>query len=228
MKQKIVSIICGVIVCLMIFYSYINNEDPKVNAGSPGEIEEVEEKEDEEVVGETEQVLKYVEVKGAVNNPGVYTFSDETRVFEIFEKAGGLAEGANVEYINQTRIVEDQMLIYVMTNNQISELIEQKEIEKREASEIVVATPKTTVIGGDECKLNNEPNNSSNNSNAKVSINNATVAQLQTLSGIGEAKANEIIKYRNEHGGFSSLEELLNVNGIGEATFNSIKDYISL
>ncbi len=66
------------------------------------------------------------------------------------------------------------------------------------------------------------------NWNAKVSINRAGKEQLMTLAGIGESKAEAIIAYRESHGGFQSLEELMHVDGIKEGTYEKIKDLISL
>lgn len=62
----------------------------------------------------------------------------------------------------------------------------------------------------------------------KININTATSEQLQTLSGIGEARAVAIIEYRNTYGAFSSIEDIINVNGIGEKTYEKIKDYITV
>ena len=65
-------------------------------------------------------------------------------------------------------------------------------------------------------------------SNEKVSINSATIASLDTLPGIGSVIANRIVSYRNSHGPFTTLEDLKNVNGIGDALFEQIKDLICL
>ena len=64
--------------------------------------------------------------------------------------------------------------------------------------------------------------------NGKVNLNTADAAALQTLSGIGESKAQAILAYREEHGGFSSIEELMDVPGIKENTFIKIKDKIAV
>ncbi len=61
-----------------------------------------------------------------------------------------------------------------------------------------------------------------------ININTASVRRLQKLHGIGETKAQAIIDYREEHGDFTSVEELMNVKGIGEAVFAGIKDYITI
>lgn len=63
---------------------------------------------------------------------------------------------------------------------------------------------------------------------AKVNLNTADITQLCTLSGIGEARARDIIAYRTEHGAFSSIEEIMNVSGIKEATFHRIMDDVTV
>ena len=80
-------------------------------------------------------------------------------------------------------------------------------------------------LSNDACLSNNQTNEINS---SKISINNATVEELTSLSGIGESKARSIIEYRNEHGLFSSIEEILNVSGIGEALFEKIKDNITI
>jgi competence protein ComEA len=70
--------------------------------------------------------------------------------------------------------------------------------------------------------------NGETNSDAKVNINEADQAQLETLNGIGPAKAQKIIKYREESGGFQAIEEIMNVSGIGEKTFEGLKDQIDI
>ena len=71
-------------------------------------------------------------------------------------------------------------------------------------------------------------NNQNNYISGKININTATAEQLTELNGIGEVKANAIIEYRNNFGNFISLEEIMNVKGIGEKTFEKIKDYITI
>lgn len=62
----------------------------------------------------------------------------------------------------------------------------------------------------------------------KIDLNTATAEQLLSLPGIGEKKADAIIQYRNEHGRFSSTEQLLDVNGIGDATYEKLKDLVTV
>lgn len=214
MNKKIISIGVALVICAMVAFSFFTKEKTTVIADSKQEVVEEEVK--------VENI--FVEIKGAVNAPGVYNLKSDKRIFDAIELAGGLREDANINYINQTRILSDEMLIVVMTNVEIEQAIKNKELLERAESEVAVATSQPEVIGYDDCYTAG----STSNSSGLISINNASKEELMSLSGIGESKANDIISYRNSNGGFKSIEELREVNGIGEATFNKIKDSITL
>ncbi len=216
--KKYISIAISILIFIMVGASFIGKNET-VAAGSSS----VEVKEEIEVVEEEKTI--FIEIKGAVKVPGVYEVESDKRVFDIIELAGGLLEDANIDYLNQTRILEDQMLIVIMTNVQIQEAIEAKELSAREASETSIAEPQIDVVGYDDCYNGGSTQSASS---SLISLNNASKEELMNLSGIGEARATDIITYRNQNGGFKSIEELMEVNGIGEATFNKIRDYITL
>lgn len=137
----------------------------------------------------------FVDVCGAVKNPGVYSMSPDSRVFQAVEAAGGFLPEAAANMINQALPLSDGQQIYVPTTEE-----------------------------AEETKLN--PTAEANEDSGKVNLNTADSEILQTLTGIGAAKAQAILAYREEHGGFSSVEELMNVPGIKESTFSNIKDKI--
>ena len=168
----------------------------------------------------------FVDVKGAVNTPGVYEIEEGKRIIDAINSAGGLASNANTINLNLSKKVEDEMYIIVYTKNEIYNY--KKENTKGEVK-----------CASNECicpDINNDACISKSNVTAeqderiegKISINTATKEELMTLSGIGEAKANAIIEYRNQNGLFKQLEDIKNVSGIGDAAFNKIKDNITL
>jgi len=187
-----------------------------------------------------------VDVKGYVEKEGVYEIDSNSRVIDAINKAGGLKKGANTEYINLSKKLTDEMIIIIYSNDDVSKFKEEeKEIiyieykcecpdnlndscitEKDTVNTNGVEEDKTEVEQKEENK-NNENSNETKNDNL-ISINSATKEELMTLTGIGESKAESIIKYREENDGFKNLEEIKNVSGIGESAYSKIKDYIKL
>lgn len=157
----------------------------------------------------------YIDVKGAVKDPGVYLVSDGERVIDAIEKAGGLKKNANTSNINLAQKLKSEMVIVVYTNNEI----------KNNSPKLACNTKcNCEVIEINNC-IENESN--SNNSNL-VNINTADISELMTLSGIGESKAKSIVTYREENGLFESVEDIKNVSGIGDALYENIKDMITV
>ncbi|MGN7399720.1 helix-hairpin-helix domain-containing protein [Cytobacillus praedii] len=148
-----------------------------------------------------EEGVVIVDVKGAVNKPGVYEAEAEDRVIDVVNKAGGLKESADETKINFAIRVEDEMVIYVP---EIGEEVGQ-ELESG-----------TTAMGGADQK------------DGKVNINTAEEAELQTLTGIGPAKAAAIIDYREKNGPFQAIEDLKLISGIGEKSFEKLKEQIKV
>lgn len=128
----------------------------------------------------------------------MYTFAEESRVYELIEAAGGLLPEAYDLGINQAKRLEDGEKIYVYTKEEI----------ENGAGTTDMQNPRGQTDDG------------------KVNINTASVEELMTLSGIGETRAKDIIAYRNAHGSFSLPEDLKNVSGIGDSTYNKIADAI--
>lgn len=168
----------------------------------------------------TEESTINIEIKGFVNKPGVYQINDELTVNEAIELAGGLAKDANTSQINLSKKVYDEMVIIIPSNKEIEELTKGTIIKYVE-NECVC--PK---LINDSCITLN-PDDDIIIESKKISLNNATKEELMTLSGIGEAKALAIIEYRKTNR-FKSLEEIMNIKGIGKSIYEKIKDNISL
>lgn len=147
-----------------------------------------------------EKVKIIVHVTGEVVNKGVFKVDEGSRVIDAIEVAGGATTEADLSKINLAYLLEDGMKIYVPS------------INDEEETEFV-----TSSSGVSE---NNEKDV------LKVNINTATSEELQRLPGVGESIANRILTYRKENGKFSAIEDLKNVSGIGDAKFNNISQYI--
>ena len=147
-------------------------------------------------------------------------------MIDAINASGGLTEKSDTSIINLSKKLHDEMLIIVYTFDEIKEYknknLEMEEINKK-MSEKLVCPDKSN----DSC-INNNSKNNEVSSNSKVSINTATLDELMSISGIGESKAKEIIKYREENGNFETIDEVTNVSGIGDALFEKIKDSITV
>ena len=212
MNQKIIKIFGFSISILMIVISiFCLFDNKKIEADT------IEKKES------TYETL-YVDIKGAVNNPGVYEMNEGSRVIDVIEEAGGLRDDADTSIINLSKQVEDEMYIIIYTKDEIMSFKERIIPSKKIVTEIEekIICPDTD---NDACIGKNDGKNSSLNS--KVNINTASKEELMLIPGIGESKANSIIEYR-ENNNFTDISEIMNVSGIGESIYDKIKDYIEV
>lgn len=165
--------------------------------------------------------LVYVDIKGAVKKPGVYKINSDKKIIDVITIAGGLMENANTDNINLSKKVTDEMVIIIYTNEEVKNSNIVDTVIKVIDKECVCPN-----IQNDGC-INTEINDSITNVNKTININTATLEELMSINGLGEAKAKAIIKYREENGYFKIIDDLLNVSGIGEALFEKIKEYIT-
>lgn len=166
---------------------------------------------DQSSKSQTEKI--YVDVKGAVYLPGVYEVTDNMRLIDVINLAGGFNDKANQKPVNLSLKLTDQMVIFI------------PEIGEAE----VVGTDQATSATSLEANIVTVPENTEAIPNSqKVNINLADVIQLQQLSGIGEKKAEQIVSYRQENGSFQTIEDLKNVSGIGEKTFEALKASVTV
>ena len=142
-----------------------------------------------------------VDIKGEIDSPGVYQLKEGSRIIDVIEKAGGLLTEADTTSVNFAQLVTDQMVIYIP-----------KEGEENPINQINMS--------GNE--------NSSSQDDKQIDINKAEKEELMLLNGIGSSKADSIIAYREEQGLFQTIEEIKNVSGIGDATFEKLKDAITV
>ncbi len=213
-------ILSGILIVFLLFLIF-NKSNDEIELTSDLTLE-VEEESNEEV---EEEKIK-IDIKGAVKNPGVYELASNSRVDDAIKISGGLTKDADTSVINLSKNLTDEMVIIIYTKDEIAEMRSGSTSVKYIEKECIC--PK---IENDACVdnvIDNKPNDSNLSIEQKVSLNNATIAELMELPGIGEVKAKAIIAYREENGGFKAIEELLEVNGIGESTFNKIKDQLSL
>lgn len=144
----------------------------------------------------------YIDIKGAVNHPGVYKGDNGTRVQDVVMMAGGYLPEADVDQVNQAARCDDQMVIYIPRKGEkLEEINESYSVGQKESEESGKGT---------------------------ININTATKEELTQLNGIGEKKAEAIIQHREEQGSFQKTEELKQVSGIGDKTYDALSDSISV
>lgn len=168
----------------------------------------------------------FVDVKGAVNAPGVYELEDGKRVIDAINLAGGFSDKADTINVNLSKRLTDEMFIVIYTKQEIYNYKKSNETSNINCASFECVCPD---VKNDACiEKNLKAENNKKEANNKVSINNATKEDLMSLTGIGESKANAIINYRNENGLFKQIEDIKNVSGIGDSVFEKIKNNITL
>lgn len=182
------------------------DEQEKVSAGTTQEKETADEPETAGFCGDEKDSVIYVDVTGAVKTPGVYTLPAGSRVFEAIALAGGTREDASLESLNQAGILEDGQQIRVYTEEEAEQMAGQN-----------------LLSGTEPASAQEKGQNTS-----KVNINTAGKEELMTLTGIGETRAEAILAFRQEAGGFQTPEDLMQVEGIKEKTFEKLKDQITV
>jgi len=210
-NKKIILIIGGIVILILSLVLYLFNDNKKTeddialnitieNITSKKEIKE----------------RFYVDVKGSVKKPGVYEFKENDRVIDAIKMAGGLKKNANTDNINLSEKLKGEMVIYVYSDSEVkkgTKALSCDTICQTKVIEVNNCVPDVTTK-----VINNE----------LININTASITELQTLTGIGESKAKNIIDYRETNGSFKKVEEIKNISGIGDALFEKIKDKITV
>lgn len=211
MKKVITFFLIILILGIVLVFSY-NKEEKEDFIVNPI-VEEISSTTDKEV----EQVT--VEIKGEVNNPGVYKVENESRIIDLINIAGGLTSNAVTNNLNLAKKLKDEMVIYIYNKNDLVENIK---------TEYVYLECKCPEVKNDACiEDKNIENVEDSEKNELININTASKEMLITLSGIGEKTADKIIEYR-EKNPFNTIDDIKNVSGIGESLYEKIKDFITV
>lgn len=215
-KNKILLIVIVAIVAISSYYfifdrkeEWLNNQEQNLKIKEEIKTnDQIENNSNEQQLEKNENII--VHVSGAVNKEGIVELKNNSRIIDAIDKAGGLKDEADITNINLAYIIEDGMKIHIPSK------------EEKESTIIVESNIDSgTVEQSNEIKSNN-------NKKLKININTATKTDLETLPGIGESTALKIIEYRKEKGKFKLIEDIKQVNGIGENKFNKIKELITV
>ncbi len=197
-----------------IIYFYEPKKEKKIEKVAVEKIKKETKKEDTEK-------LYMVDIKGEVISPGIYELPSTSRVIDVINKAGGLTDIADTSVINLSKKIEDEMVIIIYSEYEVNNWLTTKQEE--DYLQEKCQNSEDSKIENDACISDNVIENNE----TLININTATKEELMTLSGIGETKALAIISYR-EKTPFTSIEDIKNVSGIGDSTYNEIKDYITV
>ena len=166
---------------------------------------------------EMQQAMIYVDVCGAVANPGVFQLAAGSRVFQAIEAAGGYLPEAALTCVNRAGVLTDGQQLYILT---------QEEMERQGLDPAEMVRASDGQMNGSAGTGQNTGMTAQVQQDNRININTADEAQLTTLTGIGATRAQAIIAYREENGPFAAIEDIMNVQGIKEGTFAKIKDEI--
>lgn len=199
------------IVLLILLYLFLqqdsSNEEESLSITTIPQLEQSEQNNSEaETAKDEEQSVKkvMVDVKGAVQYPGVYELTTDQRIVDAIKAAGGYTDKAQNQSINHAQKLQDEMAIY------IPEIGEEAENLQHSGQVMAGGAPATS------------------SSTDVVDLNSADETALTTIPGIGPSKAQAILAYREENGPFQTIEDIKNVSGIGDKTFEKLKDHISV
>ena len=215
-KNKILLIVIVAIVAIISYYfifdrkeEWLNNQEQNLEIKEEIKTnDQIENNSNEQQLEKNENII--VHVSGAVNKEGIVELKNNSRIIDAIDKAGGLKDEADITNINLAYIIEDGMKIHIPSK------------EEKESTIIV----ESNIDSGTVEQINEIKSN--NNKKLKININTATKTDLETLPGIGESTALKIIEYRKEKGKFKLIEDIKQVNGIGENKFNKIKELITV
>lgn len=250
-------IIIGITIILLIIsggiYAFMNfNDDEYIDSENNNLLV------NETISENNQSIKIKAEIKGEVISPGVYEFDEGSRLKDLIDAAGGFSKKAYYDNINLSMKLKDEMVVVVYDKDNINKksgstnkpnnvnksssankntsfsnktneknIVPEYNIDSSlENNESVIEKSESKVV--DEIKSNDNNDNKNTLINKLVNINTAGIKELSTLTGIGEAKAQKIIDYREANGGFKSIDEIMKVKGIGKATYEKFKANITI
>ena len=208
-KQKTTILIIAIIVAIGMIYFIYNKNQIRSDIDLESEILISNTSENKTNV-EIQEDLVIIHITGSVKNPGIVKLKDGSRIEDAIEAAGGLTENADITNVNLAYVLDDGVKI------RIPSITDEKNGDEQILEE------------GSGENIIEETNMTLGASTKEVNINKATETELQSLPGIGASLASRIIEYRNQNGKFSKIEDIKNVNGIGDSKYDNIKDFITV
>lgn len=169
-----------------------------------------------------------VHVTGAVNKPGMYKVPVGMRLVDILSKAGGLKKDAFISDLNLTDVISDGTSIHIATKKEVEKITQTTKVDTPNSGNV---RPVKSGNGNFKVKSKNQKSKSNHkkvSSNLLVNLNTANIEQLSTLPGVGEKLAESIINYRSKKGKFKAINELMNIERVGNKKFNKMKNKVTV
>ncbi len=218
LNKKIAAVCLAVVFCVIV--SLLPQEREESAAALQETVAAAEQKE------KAAAMIK-VYVSGAVHNPGLHDIAPGSRAVDAIAAAGGLTEEANKDRVNLAKICKDGMQINVprLSTKELRRLRMERSVgtvsteshAAAESSYAAQADGAYSAAAGTESAAYG----------GVIHLNSASAAELEELPGVGEVTAQRIVEYRAQHG-FSRIEDIMNVKGIGQAKFNKMRPYLAL
>lgn len=204
--------LAGIIVLLIVtvvgsalFYTSSRPKPVVVVKADERKAASQEKQEEQAATPEKEPIQLHVHVAGAVTKPGVYTLGDGSRIVDAISVAGGGAPDADEDALNLAAKLIDGQRVYVPKKGEVPQ-------------------PASGMSAGGEPGAIGDPAATG----GKINLNLATAEQLDSLSGVGEVTAKKIIDHRTKNGPFKRVEDIMQIDGIGQKKFEKLKDEISV
>ena len=176
---------------------------------------------------EVQESLLTVHVCGAVRREGVYSLPAGSRIRDAVDAAGGFSGDADRSYLNLAMKIEDAWQIRVPTKEE-AEALRLEQGRSGAGTAVPGASPGLSGTSGLQGAGTAKDEAGKGNQEEKINLNTASKEQLMKIPGVGEAKAQRIIEYREQNGRFEAIEDLMKVPGIKDASFQKMKDYITV
>lgn len=219
-KKVLIMIVIAIIVIIVfsILHSLIYNNDSSVVINNENSNEKWEN------IGSNSFAKKdgyiVINVVGEVNNPGVVTLEEGSRIIDAINACGGKTDKADISEINLAYVLDDGVRLYIPSYS---------EVKERKLDNSSNSTDAIKENAGLSNTIQESVTISTNSKqNEKININSASKEELKTLPGVGDSVANSIIEYRNKNGKFKKVEDLKQVTGIGDSKFDNMKNFITV
>ena len=236
--KKIRILIILIILVAAIFVFFVRTGDDGINLDDNSELTQEDNSErpdtpnnsdsnNDESNSETSSDVVICDVCGAVKQPKVVELKKGSRISDAIEQAGGLTDKADITNINRAAVVNDgdKILIPEKGSDQGGQMPAQSPGTGTGQNASSDASASSSAGGSSGNAAGQAPQGTGA---GKISLNNADSATLQQISGVGPVTAEKIIAYRDQNGGFKNIEQLKEISGIGDKTFEKMKDQVSL